>query len=292
LRRGRRFGPDPEQQRRQAIAGELLHLVAARLLGEARLRGAFPVDEGRLSSFLTAIDAELRNDEHVVLSGDDAFNPPRSDYKVVVRDPEPGSISLICHYGSHSLSARLRIDGVLDQQGYGMGISFDDPDRQIPLSPHEQEVARLALERMGAESQGSGQGAFLGSEFHRAIAVQPQPGAAIQILAVEFYGDGVVVQHSFDDPVDVEPRLPMHFYEVAGAEPPIEEMLVEARAEGGNLRPNVSLSDDLGTTYVLSSSSDGGVQVVHGEVRFAPAVPTEAVRLVISTYAGSVTVDL
>lgn len=291
MRRRRDSARDREQQRRQAIASELLHLVAARLLAEARLRSEFPVDEDRLSSFLAVIDAELRDDEHVVLDVDDALDLPRSDYRLVVRDPEPEAIHLNCHYGSHSVSARLRIDGVLDEQGYGMGISFDDPEEQVELSPQEQEVARLAFERMEAGHR-SGHRAFLGSEFHRALAVDPQPGAPIQIVAVELYGDGVVVQHSYDDPVEVEPRLPMHLYELADAEPPIDEMLAEARAGGGNLRPNVSLGDDLGTAYHNSGTAEGGVQVVHGEARFAPAVPTEAERLVISTYAGSVTIDL
>jgi hypothetical protein len=129
-------------------------------------------------------------------------------------------------------------------------------------------------------------------EFERALAIGHQPDAAVQILAVELYGDGVIVRHSYNDPVEVRPRLPLHYYELAGAEPPIEELLAEARAEGGNPAPNVSLSDDLGTTYFVSGSHEGGVQVMHGESRFTPGVPAAAKRLEISTYAGTITVDL
>lgn len=270
-----------------------MHLVATRLLAEARLRGAFLLEEDRLSAFLGAIDAELRGDEHIVLSAADTIELPRLDYKVVVGDPEPNAVGVSCYYGSHSLFARLRLDGVLDEQGYGMGLSLDDPEQQVELSPAEQEVVRLASERMQGEGgHGYGHATFLGSEFHRALAVQPQPGAAIQILAVEFYDDGIIVQHSYDDPIEVEPRLPLHLYELAGVEPPIEEMLAEARAEGGNLAPNFSVSDDVGTAYVHSGSSEGGVQVIHGGARFTPGAPADAKRLEISTYAGAVGVVL
>lgn len=211
MRRRRDTAKEREQQRRQAIASELMHLVAARLLAEARLRGTFLLEEDRLSSFLAAVDAELRGDEHIVLSADDAIKLPRSNYKVVVGNVEPNAVGVSCYYGSHSLFARLRLDGVLDEQGYGMGLSLDDPEQRVELSLAEQEVVRLASERMqGEDGHGNGQAAFLGSEFHRALAIRPQAGAAIQILAVELYNDGIIVQHSYDDPVEVEPRLPMH----------------------------------------------------------------------------------
>lgn len=291
----RRSNPDRdrEQQRRQAIAGELLHLVAARLLGEARLSGAFTVEQDRLSSFLKRIDHELQEDEHIVLSHDQAFKLPRSDYKVVVHDCEADAIHLGCYYGSHSLSGRLRFNGVLDEQLFGFGVSLDDPEQRLELSPAEEEVSRRAFERIQGERQrGLGRAAFLGSEFYRALAVQPQPGAAIQILAVELYGDGVIVCHSYDDPVEIEPRLPMHLYELADDEPPIAEMLAEAEAEGGTLAPNVLIKDDLGTTYASSGGGEGGVQVRRGETRFTPAVPADAKRLEISTYARTVDVVL
>jgi hypothetical protein len=69
-------------------------------------------------------------------------------------------------------------------------------------------------------------------------------------------------------------------------------MLAEARAEGGNLAPNISVSDDVGTAYVHSGSAEGGVQVIHGGTRFTPGVPADAKRLVVSSYAGTIAVDL
>jgi hypothetical protein len=287
----RRTGPDPEQQRRQAHASELMLAVAAGLIGEYRRKGAFPTGPGALEGFREKIAAGLRDDEHIILGEEEWVDLPRTDYKLMLRDPEAGAVSLGCHYGSHSLRSRLRIDGVIDQQGFGFGLGPDDPEQRIELSPEEREVMRLASEHM-KEGRDAGREHFGGDEFQRALAVAPRPGAAVQILAVELYGDGLAIRYTYDDPVEVEPTLPLHLYELAGVEPPIDELLAEARAEGGNLAPNISVRDDLGTSYEGGDGGSGGVQVIHGEACFTPAVPSSATRLVVSTYAGDVTVDL
>ncbi|HEY2053272.1 MAG TPA: hypothetical protein VGH14_04980 [Solirubrobacterales bacterium] len=287
----RRQGPDPGQQRRQAHANELLLAVAARLLGEARRDGAFPTGDGALKEFRARLAPEIRDDEHIILGEEEWVDLPRTDYKLMVGDPESDAVHLSCHYGSHSLSQRLRIDGVLDEGGFGFGISPDDPEQRVELTPEEQEVMRLASAGI-KEGREAGRGHFGGEEFQRAVAVGPQPGAPVQILAVELYSDGIAVRYAFDDPVRAEPMLPLHLYELAGIEPPLEELLAEARAEGGNLAPDVSVHDDLGTEYMGGEGRRGGVQVAFGEACFAPAVPAAARRLTVSTYAGTVEVDL
>jgi hypothetical protein len=287
----RRQGPDPEQQRRQAHANELMLAVAARLLGEARRAGAFPTGDAALAEFRERLAPELDDDEHIILGDEGWVDLPRADYKLMMRDPEADAVSLSCHYGSHSLGGRMRIDGVLDKQGFGFGIGIDDPEERIELTAEEEEVLRLASAR-GKEGRDPGVEHFRGAAFLRALAVAPQPGAAIQILAVELYGDGLAVRYTFDDPVDVEPTVPLHLYELAEVEPPIDALLAEARAEGGNLAPNVSVTDDLGTSFTGGEGSRGGVQVAFGEACFTPAVPAAASRLAVSTYAGTVEVDL
>ena len=293
MRGGRESERDREQGRRRAVATELMLLVGARLLARFRGDGAFTAAFDQLSPLLAEIDTELNDDEHLMTDEDRWIDAPKADFKVLVSDPAADAIRIGCHYDSQSISGRLRFDGVFDEQLFGFGVSFDDPESRVELSSEEEEVMQRAFERMStSRNHGRGRPAFLGMEFQRALAVQPQAGAAIQIHAVELYRDGVVVRHSYDDPVDVEPRLPMHFYDLAGADPPIEEMLAEARAAGGTLAPNVSLSDDVGTNYRTSGVSEGGVQVVHGQSRFTPGVPAEAKRLVVATYAGTITVDL
>jgi hypothetical protein len=286
----RRSGPDPEQQRRQASAHELMLIVGARLLAEARLHGAFPTGDGALDEFRERFAPELREDEHIVLVDEEWVDLPRSDYKVMIGDPEPDAVTLSCRYGSHSLSERLRIDGVLDEGIFGVGVSVGDPDQRVELTEEEQEVMRLAFARKkeGKEERGR----FDGARFLRAIAPEPQPGASVWILAVELYGEGLIVRYTYDDPVDVEMTIPLHFYELAGVEPPLEELLRQARAEGGNLAPAISVRDDLGTLYVFEGGRYGGLQVSQGEACFAPAIPAEATRLTVASYAGEVTFDL
>lgn len=265
--------------------------IAARLLGEARLAGAFPTGEAALAPSAARIASELADDEHLVLTGDDWLRFPLDDFKVLLGEPEADSLSVSCHYGRRSVGGRLRIDGVLDEQSYGFGVSFDDPEGRIELPPLEQEVMKRAFARRH-EAGGGERVVFRGDEFLRALPVEPQPGAAAQVLAVELYGDGLVVHHTYDDPVDVRPRIPFEFYDLAGLEPPIEELLAEAEAEGGNLSPNISLTDDLGTDYIGGLVGEGGVEVRHGESHFTPAVPDAATRLIVSSYAATVEVRL
>jgi hypothetical protein len=283
--------PDPEQQRKQARANELMLAVGARLLGEARLTGEFPTEDGELGSFVARLAPELEPDEHVVIDGGDDGDWPRSDYKVLIRAGEPDSVGLSCRYGSHFLFGRLRMDGVLDEGGFGVGVGGDDPAQRVELSPVEQEVLKLAF-AAEKEARGGSRPVFGGAKFLRALAVPPQAGAAVQIVAVELYDDGLLVSFTYDDPVDVWNPVRLEHYDLAGIEPPIEAFLAEAEAAGGNLAPNISVSDDLGTRYVWSGGGHGGVSVAHGETNFTPAVPAAATRLVVSSYAGTVEVDL
>jgi hypothetical protein len=269
--------------------------VGARLLASARIEGGFRPEE-EMSALLEVLRSGLQADEHLTMADDDWPDLPRRDYKVLLGNPEPDAIGLSCHYGSHSLFARLRIDGVLDQQGHGMGISLDDPEQRVELTTEEQEVMRIAVES-GQEEAGVEQASHLGERFdgtelRRALPAPRQQGSPVQILAVEFYDDGLVVCFAYDDPVEVELNIPLEFYERAGREPPLDRLLAEARAQGGNLRPGISVHDDLGTEYREAGSAEGGVQTVHGEKSFTPAVPPGSRRLTISTYAGSVEIDI
>lgn len=283
--------PDPEQQRRQTRANELMLGVAALLLGEARRVGAFLTEDAELGAQLARIDVHLDDDGRVVLQDDEIAARPTADYVVEVSRPEEGRVDLACRYGSHSLSARLGIDGVLDHQMSGVGISFDDAEQKVELSTEEQEVMRLANANIEGDRAGA-RDHFQGGEFVRAFAVTPQPASVIQILAVELYRDGLIVCYAYDDPVEVGPMLPFEFYERAGIEPPIDDLIAEAKSEGGNLAPNVAVSDDVGTDYRGAFGGSGGVQTVQGETCFTPAVPAEAKLLEISTYAGTVSVEL
>lgn len=287
----RRHEPDPEQQRRQSQANLLMMSVGARLLASARTEGGFRSEE-EMPALLDEIRSELQADEHLSMGDDDWPDLPRGHYKIILRDPEPDAIHLSCHYGSHSLFARLRIDGVLDEQGYGMGIGLDDPEQRVELTAEEQEVMRLAFEsgpeETRAEQTQRSRERFDGTELRRVLSVPRQEGSPVQILAVELYGDGLVVCFAYDDPVDVELNIPLEFYDRAGKEPPLDRLLDEARAQGGNLRPGISVRDELGTEYREAAGSEGGVQTVHGEKSFTPAVPPGSSRLTISSYAGSV----
>jgi hypothetical protein len=282
-------GMEPEQRRRQARASELMLAVAARLLGEARLARSFPVEEGALADFAARLAPELEPDEHIVLAAALPADLPRADFKVELDPPEPDAIGIGCRYGSHSDFGRLRLDGVLDEQGGSVGFGPTTPGSEVELSPLEQEVMQRAV---AERREGGERPRFRGEEFRRARAVAPQPGNVVQVLAAELYGDGLIVRYTYDDPVDVGSPIPLHYYDLAGVEPPLDELIAEAEAAGGNLEPGIAVRDDLGTRYVHAGWGRGGVQVAHGEAQFTPAVPDAATRLIVSSYAGAVEVDL
>jgi hypothetical protein len=279
---------DAEQQRDQAHANELMLAVAGRLLGEARIAEAFPTGEA-LGAFRTRLAPELADDEHIILAGEDWLEPPRSDYKLEL-EAEVDSVRLSCHYGSHGMSGRLRLDGAIVEGLFSVGVSFDDPAQRVELPPADADAMAKAIAAM--EEDGTTGSEFRGEEFKRALAVQPQLGAPVQILAVELYGDGLVVRFSYDSPVMVQAAIPLHFYALAGVKPPLDRLLAEADEEEGTLEPNLSVTDDVGTSYRHSGGSRGGVDVAHGDTSFTPAVPATATRLIVSSYAGTAEVDL
>jgi hypothetical protein len=280
---------DAEQQRRQARANELMLAVAGRLIGEARIAGAFPTGDAALGAFRTRLVPEFADDEHIVLAGEDRLELPRSDYKLEL-EAEVDSVRLSCRYGSHGISGRLRLDGAIVEGLFSVGVSFDDPAQRVELPPADAHAMAKAIAAMEEDQTTAAD--FRGEELRRALAVQPQRGAPVQILAFELYGDGLVVRYTYDSPVMVQAAIPLHFYEMAGVEPPLDKLLVEAEEEEGTLEPNLSVTDDVGTSYRHAGGSRGGMEVAHGETSFTPAVPAAATRLVVSSYAGTVEVDL
>jgi hypothetical protein len=263
--------------------------VAGRLLGEARVVGAFQTGEAALGAFRTRLAPELADDEHIVLADEDWLELPRPDYKLEL-DAEVDSVHLSCRYGSHGISGRLRLDGAIVDGLFSVGVSFDDPAQRVELPPADADAMAKAIAAM--EEDGTTGVEFHGEEFRHALAVQPQRGAPVQVLAVELYGDGLVVRFTYDSPVMAQAAIPLHFYEIARVDAPLDKLLAEAEEEEGTLEPNVSVTDDVGTTYRHAGGSRGGMEVAHGETSFTPAVPPTATRLVVSSYAGTVEVDL
>jgi hypothetical protein len=161
-------------------------------------------------------------------------------------------IGLECRHGNEALSASLRIDGVLENEMFGFSSGFpaeaDDAegDTRQPITidpaPPFQELVRV-------------------------LAVDPQPDAAVQVLAVELYANGLVVHYQYDDPAAVA-------------------------TAGGYLAPSVSLTDDTGTLYRQAGAEIAGLHVWRGSTRFTPAVPNAAKELRVAIYPGEVRLDL
>lgn len=254
---------DLVREERQSAAAILQMRVALVLLAEARRRGDFGDPEA-----LAARAAELAEE---MGDGVPAPHPDRPALTVSLERPDRIGLSSVT--GKHSsIFASLGFDGIIYEAGFSAGVSFEDR-----IEPEElDEEQREALARLHEESQkrrASGL-RFTASRFVRAIAAPPQPRAAVRILAVQLFEDGFYIDSTFDK----EP-------EPADGRDPIAGLL-----RGG--ASDVRVADDLGTEYLACDSRSGGVLVCRATHGFAPAVPTDARTLRITTDSGTVELDL
>ncbi len=280
---------DAEQQRRQAHANELMLAVAARLLGEARIAEAFPTGDAALGAFRTRLAPELADDEHIVLAGEDRLELPRSDYKLEL-EAEVDSVRLSCSYGSHGMSGRLRLDGAIVEGLYSVGVSFDDPAQRVELAPADAEAMAKAIAAMEEDETAGVE--FRGEEFRRALAGSTAAGCPGSDPR------GRALRRRPRGPLHL--RLPGHG---PGRDPaallrdgrgraPARQALGGSRGRGRDAR-----TEPLGHRRRRHLLSPRGRQPrrIGGRPRrdpFTPAVPATATRLVVSSYAGTVEVDL
>lgn len=119
----------------------------------------------------------------------------------------------------------------------------------------------------------------------RRVVLGPEPVAGLRILCAELYGDGVVLHHRLEVPVDADAE---------GDETSWLVRLRERRAEFDWLK----LGDDVGTPYREGGPSGGGgllesgLLVEEGTSSYTPAVPAEARWLVVHDRDRELRIDL
>lgn len=259
------LGFDEEGMGDQEAAGILLLKVALRLLGEARLRGSFGEEE------ITRRAATLADES---TGGAPSPDPRRALVEASLIRPDRISLSAPFAEGS-AVTESLMLDGTLYDGGtvasFGMHAAEVDPQE---LSPEE----RADLERRQAEWQALHErmGQFTATQFVRAVAAPPQPGAESHVLAVLLYEDGFYVDLTYDaEPPQFDPEMTDHQF--------------LAHEED----PEIKVEDDLGTEYFRSGGGGGGgVQVSHSSLGFAPAPPAEAQLLRITAADETVSLKL
>jgi hypothetical protein len=259
-----RFGPDPEQQRRQSEADLMMLRVGLALIGEARRGGDFGTDETALAARVAELAEELGA----------APSPDPERPAIEVELLRPDRIGLSARFDARSSQhAGLTIDGILFDQGTVGRVTAVPIDREKLSEDEREDLDRRRAEwdqRMARLTQ------FTAARFRRAVAAPPRPGAADRILAVLLFDDGFFVDHTFDkDPVEFDPDMSVQQFMAMDREPRLE------------------VDDDLGTEYFESGGgSSGGVRVSHAARGFAPAPPAGASVLRITTDSGTVELDL
>jgi hypothetical protein len=280
---------------RGEAAHESMLRAALFLVAAARDRGSFPSDRATLEALLADISERVPALRLAYLPPEPRDEDwPDRDAPVLLVTPEGSdAVGLNCSWERHHfITATLRRDGRLVDEGFGVGVSADS-ENAVQLEEREQadlnEIGRRLHER-GLVGQEGPQ--FRGDRFLRTLSAEPQSNTPVQITGVDLYADGLIVNFVVPDPSDWRPTPDLHLYEMAGLEPPIEEFLRQAKEAGGNLIPSVRVEDDLGTEYRWCQGSGSGVEVHRGAQTFTPAVPADATQLRVTTYAGSVGIGL
>lgn len=261
------FGSDPEEDRRRAAAGIVKLRVGLALIDDARHAGGFETDATKLAARVEEILSAL------AVAG---LNPVGAVVEATLDDVD--RITLSTPVGENgSDSASLRSDGVLLSHYTSMGTALVQPDVD-ELSPEQQEEIETAqaewLEQVQREF-------FQGTRFLRALPLDPQPGAEVQLLAAELFADGLVVHYSFE-----------RTQEELEASCIADEAAMLERDSWDATGLGLRLEDDLGTEYRSSGGGGGGAGVVRSFGSFTPAVPDAARTLRISVGANVVECDL
>lgn len=287
---------DLEDLHQQEAAQEAMLRVAMFMVASAREASGFPPSREGIEALLADIGQRVPAIRLAYLPREPTDKDwPERDSRVLLVTPADGeSLHLSCWFDrSHSLEADLHRDGRLTDEATGVGLSIDDPEGRIELDEQDQAALTEISTRLAEEGLHPQRGsAFSGEEYLRAVAAPPQPNAPVQITSVELYADGLIVNFVVPDPSDWQPEVPLQLYERAGMDPPIERLTEKAKRAGGNLAPSISVDDDAGTEYKWCEGGVSGVQVQRGAHTFTPAVPDAASGLRISTYAGTVQLDL
>lgn len=251
-------GRTEEERRQGAALSLLLNRVVLGLLDDARHAGGFGDDE----SALRARAAELAQ----------RFVDPASiagDISVWLKLLKGGRIEVRVgeDEGAHA-NAEVREDGYVLGGGIGRRgrVRTRKPADMEPWEREELQRRKLADEARRGKPK------FDGRDYQRTVVAPPQPEAKQRILAVELYGDGLIVDFTYDT-------------EMPTAEE-IEETYITPR-------PPMRVEDDLGTDYYEGErASFGGGPASQAYFTFAPAVPPAARVLRITTDSGTVELDL
>jgi hypothetical protein len=280
---------DPAAEAAQEKAGKTMAQVALALLSEVRGQDAFPQRPEAIEQLVGRIRARLPAVDLRVVSNDEWPEDVSGGDASVHISPDPrGCLGLRSRIDdSSAVIGDLYADGEIAEEGVTSGfapLDFDEPDAQ--------QVAELTRQDREGEMHSAPRSQF--TQFVRALPAKPKEGAPFQLTSVEVYDDGLIVRFLIPGGFQWEDdeSYPLQLEAAAGLTDRVRQRIDAALAEGHTPVPVFSITDDVGTDYSPVGSSYGGVPVVRGEARFGPGIASEAKRLFIESYAGTVELAL
>jgi hypothetical protein len=202
-----------------------------------------------------------------------------------------GALSLLAVYDDRGVSADLHPVGRLTDEGSSVSIQVPDPGTPSNLSPEAQADA-LEMARRHEDRDDEEERRFETKELVRVLPAPWQDPSSVVVTSVELYTEGLIVNYFVPNPSHEGPELelPAGMYRGAGMDPPIREEFYERIQAGGkNPIPDLSVTDDRGTRYLSGGGGGHGDPYIwRGVTEYTPAVPSDAMFLVLKTYAGSV----
>lgn len=237
------------------LAEERTHIGRMAMLQVGALLLAILEDEGSIPGLIAALPGYLGTmRKRLAISGIEVVvvqeahrvvEDQTSDVTVHIRGGAD-YIHLTSVVGQSYLAGHLRSDGVIDNESFGTLMPTSSRRDRALMTTDEASLSRDL--KTNAFTQ---VGSFGAEDFLRTIVTRPSLGKAVQLLGVELYGSGVIVNYQ------------VHPAQLAGVDATVD----------------IELSDDSGTRYRLASHHKSGIEFFHCAAEFTPTVPPSARNL-------------
>jgi hypothetical protein len=181
-----------------------------------------------------------------------------SKVTVHIGQSEAEYIRLTSVVGQSYVAGNLRSDGVIENESFGTLLPTSAIQNKANAS------AETSLKGDPNTDHSASSGSFGVGDFLRTIVNRSSPGNAVQLLGIELYRGGAIVN-----------------YQVSPTQPGDIDAMTD-----------IELRDDLGTEYGLAAYVKSGVESYHCAAEFTPAVPSSASNLEVTVGRAKWKLDL
>ena len=274
--------PDFDGMDREIAQRQLME-AALPLVAAGAKEGRFPSDMEGLERLIETLGRRV---DGLKTASREEIDRIGDQFEIWVAPNGDGSLHLKASSSEgHALVCDLWPDGLVTNEASSTsyGPRVGEPDANMPVMDASAFQALI-------------DGDFKGTELRRVLPAPPTPEASIQILSVELYADGLVINYLQRHDLETEDQIELMRRRLEAFDQAVsdDDLDVIARRESAFGPTELTVVDDVGTRYESGGAGGGGG--LDGPMRwhceFTPAVPDGARVLRIQTDAGTVEISL